>query len=83
LARSIGPADLHCKNPRHRVAQLAAEFGRSTSRFKRLVRLSYLAPSIIELISAGEQPISVTSVRLQHLDGLPISWSEQQSLLLG
>jgi site-specific DNA recombinase len=71
------------RKPSASIDQLAFEFGRSTSRFKRLIRLSYLAPSIVESISAGQQPASLTSVRLQHLDGLPLAWADQQSLLLG
>lgn len=65
------------------LSQLAAEFGRSPERFKRLLRLSYLAPSIVESILSGQQPPELTSARLQSLDGLPRSWTEQHVVLLG
>jgi hypothetical protein len=70
------------KRPIVPLEQLAAEFGRSPERFKRLVRLSYLSPAIVECILAGEQPADLTSVRLQNFDGLPRCWVKQQEMLL-
>lgn len=70
------------KKPTVPLEQLAADFGRSSERFKRLVRLSYLSPAIVERILAGEQPADLTSVRLQNLDGLPRCWVKQQEMLL-
>lgn len=62
--------------------QLAAKFGRSSERFKRLIRLSYLSPNIIAAIIEARQPPHLNSRFFQHLDGLPISWAEQEQLLL-
>ncbi|WP_308515704.1 recombinase family protein [Sphingomonas flavescens] len=62
-----------------RVAKL---FGRSTERFKRLLRLSYLSPTIVDAIIGGNQPARLTNRFLQNLDGLPLSWPEQEALLL-
>jgi hypothetical protein len=36
--------------PNRSLDELAARFGRSNERFKRLIRLSYLSPSIVEAI---------------------------------
>lgn len=62
--------------------QLAAKFGRSSERFKRLIRLSYLSPNIVAAIIETRQPPQLTSRFLQNLDGLPLSWTEQEQLLL-
>ena len=73
---------LALSKPKLPLDQLAARFGRSTERFKRLLRLSYLSPSLVNAIIAGEQPASVTNRFLQNLDGLPLSWADQDALLL-
>jgi hypothetical protein len=61
--------------------QLARLFGRSTERYKRLLRLSYLSPTIVQAIINGQQPGRVTNRFLQNLDGLPLGWVEQGLLL--
>ncbi|GAA4003719.1 recombinase family protein [Sphingomonas humi] len=68
--------------PKLSLEEVAAKFGRSTERFKRLIRLSYLSPKIVESILQGRQPLQLTSKSLQNLDGLPLRWSEQEALLL-
>ncbi len=68
--------------PNFTLDRLAKLFGRSTERYKRLVRLSYLSPSIVNAIIDGEQPAHLTGRFLQNLDGLPLSWAEQDALLL-
>jgi DNA invertase Pin-like site-specific DNA recombinase len=68
--------------PKLSLDQLAAKFGRSPERFKRLLRLSYLSPSIVAKAMEGTQPDRLTNRFLQNLDGLPLSWSEQEQQLL-
>ena len=68
--------------PRLSIDQLATMFGRSTERFKRLLRLSYLSPAIVTAIVEARQPAHLTNRFLQHLNGLPSLWSEQEQLLL-
>ena len=68
--------------PNFTLERLAKLFGRSTERYKRLLRLSYLSPTIVSAIVRGEQPAHLTGAYLQHLDGLPLSWVEQETLLL-
>ena len=68
--------------PNFTLDRLAKLFGRSTERYKRLLRLSYLSPSIVRAIVDGVQPAHLTGRFLQNLDGLPLSWSEQDTLLL-
>ncbi len=68
--------------PNFVLDRLAKTFGRSTERYKRLLRLSYLSPSIVSTIIEGRQPAHITGRFLQNLDRLPLSWTEQDALLL-
>lgn len=68
--------------PKLALEQLAAKFGRSPERYKRLLRLSYLSPRIVAAALEGTQPARLTNRFLQNLDGLSLSWSEQDQLLL-
>jgi hypothetical protein len=68
--------------PNFALDRLAKSFGRSTERYKRLLRLSYLSPSIVSIIIDGQQPVHLTGRFLQNLDRLPLSWAEQDALLL-
>lgn len=68
--------------PKLSLNELAARFGRSSERFKRLIRLSYLSPKIVEAIILARQPTELTSRSLQNLDGLPLRWREQEAMLL-
>jgi len=69
--------------PKLTLDELAARFGRSTERYTRLLRLSYLSPAVVDAIIASRQPSHLTNRFLQNLDGLPSSWAEQDQLLLG
>ena len=68
--------------PNFTLNRLAKMFGRSTERYKRLLRLSYLSPAIVNAIIEGQQPAHLTGSYLQNLDGLPLSWADQDALLL-
>jgi len=68
--------------PNFALDRLAKTFGRSTERYKRLLRLSYLSPSIVSKIIEGRQPAHLTGRFLQNLDRLPLSWADQDALLL-
>ena len=68
--------------PNFDLDRLAQVFGRSTERYKRLLRLSYLSPPIVDAIIEGKQPAQLTGRFLQNFDGLPLSWAEQETLLL-
>lgn len=73
---------LAMSKPNFTLDRLARLFARSTERFKRLLRLSYLSPAIVTAIVSGEQPAHLTGRFLQNLDGLPLTWTEQDALLL-
>jgi site-specific DNA recombinase len=75
--------ELAVGKPRLSLDELATSFDRSTERYKRLLRLSYLSPTIITAIIEMRQPPHITNRFLQNLDGLPLSWAAQERLLLG
>jgi hypothetical protein len=62
-------------------AALAKREGLSPSYFTRLVRLSYLAPDIIEAILDGRQPPDLTADKLLAHSRLPLTWHEQRTVL--
>jgi hypothetical protein len=62
-------------------AALAKREGVSPSYFTRLVRLSYLAPDIIQAILDGCQPPDLTADKLLAHSRLPLSWHEQRTVL--
>ena len=62
-------------------AALAQREGVSRSYFTRLVRLSYLAPDIIQAILDGRQPRDLTPEKLLEHSRLPLAWHEQRIVL--
>jgi hypothetical protein len=48
---------------------------------KRLIKLAFLAPDIVETILAGRQPVDLTAERLTRLVDLPDRWDQQRRLL--
>ena len=62
-------------------AALAKREGVSSSYFTRLVRLSYLAPDIIQAILDGHQPHDLTADKLLAHSRLPLGWHEQRTVL--
>jgi DNA invertase Pin-like site-specific DNA recombinase len=59
-------------------AALAQREGVSGSYFTRLVRLSYLAPDIIQAIFDGRQPPDLTAEKLLEHSRLPLAWHAQR-----
>jgi site-specific DNA recombinase len=62
-------------------AALAKREKVSPSYFTRLVRLSYLAPDIIQAILDGRQPRDLTADKLLAHSRLPLAWHEQRTVL--
>jgi site-specific DNA recombinase len=62
-------------------AALAKREGVSPSYFTRLVRLSYLAPDIIQAILDARQPCDLTPDKLLAHSRLPLAWNEQRTVL--
>jgi site-specific DNA recombinase len=62
-------------------AALAQREGVGRSYFTRLLRLSYLAPDIIQAILDGRQPRDLTAEKLLEHSRLPLAWHEQRTVL--
>ncbi len=60
---------------------VAAQEGLSPSYVTRLLRLTFLAPSIVDLILTGRQPPELTARRLLEDTRMPLNWAEQHKAL--
>jgi len=63
------------------VTDLAREAGVSSSYFTRIVRLSFLAPDIVQAILRDRHPLELNANRLAKRVRLPVSWDAQRALL--
>jgi hypothetical protein len=64
-----------------RVPSIAkiAERERVSARYvRRLMRLAFLAPKIVEMIAAGTQPSELTAEALAERIDLPLLWTAQE-----
>jgi DNA invertase Pin-like site-specific DNA recombinase len=50
---------------------------------RRLMRLAFLAPKIVEMIAAGRQPPELTAEALAERIELPLLWTEQEEAVRG
>ena len=62
------------------LVRAAAALGCCRTRLGQHLRLSFLAPDIVEAILAGCQPKTLTRKRLAGID-LPIDWHQQRTML--
>ena len=61
---------------------ITSRITKSKGRLTALMRVSYLAPDIIEDMLAGRQPSELSPKRLlRGSQGLPLDWKEQRSFL--
>jgi site-specific DNA recombinase len=60
------------------VAALARREGVFPNYVRRLTRLAFLSPRIVEAIVAGHQPPQLTAKALTERIELPLLWSEQE-----
>ena len=65
----------------HSTAEVAKILGYTNNYFTLLLRLATLAPSIVQTIVEGRQPIGLTRQRLAKISNLPIDWTEQRQML--
>jgi site-specific DNA recombinase len=63
------------------IGEYAEAQGIHHSDAKKLVPLGYLAPSIIEDILKGHQPVELTARELHLMTDLPLCWAEQRQRL--
>jgi site-specific DNA recombinase len=78
LADARAAQHLVLSKPSATLALLAASADRSERVFKRMLRLSYLAPEVAKAILEGDEPSSMTCRGLHRVVGIPIAWDEQR-----
>ena len=64
------------------ISELARRHNVDKSYVTRVIRASFLAPSVVEQILAGSHPASLNARRLLSLRDLPLSWEKQNHELL-
>jgi site-specific DNA recombinase len=62
-------------------AEIAARAGVTARYVRRLLRLAFLAPDIVEAIAEGRQPAELTAQRLLTRTILPAEWAAQKEAL--
>lgn len=62
------------------MAELAAGAGVTSSRFTGILRLSFLAPEVVQATLRNQHPIELTAKRLAKDSRLPAGWDEQRAL---
>jgi hypothetical protein len=65
------------------VRALAAAYRKDERHVARVLTYALLAPSLIDEILEGRQPVGLTTQQLMDLQGLPHQWSRQGSALCG
>ena len=63
------------------VEDLARAKALAPSYVSRVLRLTLLAPEIVEAILDGTQPVALTPERLKRACELPLLWDEQRAML--
>jgi hypothetical protein len=63
------------------ITQLAQDARVSGSYFTRALRLSFLAPEILQTILRNRHPIELSAKRLVNKTRLPVAWDAQRALL--
>ena len=59
--------------------ELAKRDGITRRYIRRLVRLAFLSPQLVEAILQGRQPVELSATRLTQVD-LPLHWTEQHKI---
>jgi site-specific DNA recombinase len=80
VRKAMDAQALALENPAMSIAAIAASRKMDWRQLGRLVKLSWLSPSIIERIHAGDIPRGLTRSRLLEAD-LPLDWDEQERAL--
>jgi site-specific DNA recombinase len=61
------------------ISELAAACGISGAHFTRILRLGFLAPDIVTVMTRGEQPVELTATQLMADTRLPLEWNQQRA----
>ena len=80
VAEALAARKLIEDNPERSIASIAEENGRCRTRLGNLIRISCLAPDIVQSIVEGRQPSSLSAKTLTR-NPPPIDWITQRKLL--
>ncbi len=64
------------------VTEIAERHHTDSATVSRTIRLNFLSPAIVQQIITGRQPVDLDARSLQRFDTLPITWLDQEQLLL-
>lgn len=67
-------------SPSQPIESIARQQQTGYARFKQLIRLSYLAPDIVQAIFTGAQPVDLTLSSLKTAKAIPINWAAQKAM---
>jgi site-specific DNA recombinase len=81
LADARAAQQLAMANADKSLSELASIAGIHPPRFKQLLRLSYLVPSIVQSIMSGSTPPAIARIGLRNLTGIDLSWDAQRRTL--
>ena len=81
LAQAYRYQAIVMRNGGQTMTKLAAEAGVGASYFSRILRLSFLAPDIVQTILHDRHPLELNAKRLATESRLPIAWEAQRTLL--
>jgi DNA invertase Pin-like site-specific DNA recombinase len=81
IAQAYRYQDSVMHNSEKTMAALAAEAGVGGPYFSRVLRLSFLAPDIVQTILQDRHPIELNARRLAANTHLPIDWHDQRKFL--
>lgn len=81
VARAVLLRDQLEANEITSIGEFAEVQGIHHSDAKKLVPLGYLAPSIMDDILKGHQPVELTARELHRMTDLPLCWAQQRQRL--
>ena len=79
LGRALWWQSLIASGHYRSVTELATAEGKTEATVRAVIKLSLLAPDLIEEILAGNQPRRLTLLYFQR-NSLPVEWGEQREL---
>jgi site-specific DNA recombinase len=80
LAEADAARQLVLDQPNEPLSRIALTSGQCRTRLRRLLSVSFLAPSIVKDILAGAQPASLTHNQLLNFEA-PLDWKQQRAAL--
>lgn len=81
MAKAWAARRVLASEPATSVTEAAARIGLKPDYYRVLLRISFLAPDIVEAIIEGRQPATLTRQKLARMTDLPLEWETQRRAL--